>query len=373
MLGTFLSILGAIALLLVLIIVHEAGHFFAARYFGMQTPVVGLGLPFFGPTWILGKFQDIEFRFHPVLLGAYVAIPEMDDESSEAEFDIKLAKPKQEFPAWQKMVVSFAGPGANFAFAFFLALLTAIFLGIPQNIQTDNFYITQISSNASEEVKTKLKENDRLLGIDGKTVKNATEFRQTLEKKPNTNAIIWLQRTEKGREYCLSQTIKTDEGGHLKIALGAGEVKYAPIEGVPIISHIKWGWYYFSTWFMFCLNGLWYLLSAPFRQLADGPKLSEVHGVILATSMVAKFLKQSASSALQWGALFSIELGIFNLIPLLPLDGGHIFFQFTEIISGGKKLPQIRQYVAQTGLALILMLTCLILFNDLRDLIFRPN
>ncbi len=365
--------MGAIALLLVLIIVHEAGHFFAARYFGMQTPVVGLGLPFFGPTWLIGKFKDIEFRLHPVLLGAYVAIPEMDDESADEEFDIKLAKPKQEFPAWQKMIVSFAGPGANFVFALFLALLTVIFLGIPQNTNSENFYINQVGPNASAEVKAKLKAGDRLLGVNGKLVKDGTEFRKKLEEKPNANALIWLQRTEEGHQFCLGETVKTDESGHLKVSLGAGEIKYKPIQGIPIISHLQWAWYYFSTWFMFCVSGLWYLISAPFRQLADGPKLTEVHGVILATSMVAKFLKQSASSALQWGALFSIELGIFNLIPILPLDGGHILFQFTEIISGGKKLAQIRQYVAQTGLALILMLTCLILFNDLRDLIFKPN
>ncbi|MFN5539105.1 MAG: site-2 protease family protein, partial [Candidatus Melainabacteria bacterium] len=72
MLLTFLSIIGAIGILLVIVVVHEAGHFFAARYFGMQTPVVGLGLPFFGPTWKIGKIQDVEFRLHPLLLGAYV-------------------------------------------------------------------------------------------------------------------------------------------------------------------------------------------------------------------------------------------------------------------------------------------------------------
>jgi regulator of sigma E protease len=374
MLATFFSILGAIGLLLVLIIVHEAGHFFAARYFGMQTPVVGLGLPFLGPTWKMGKFQDVEFRLHPLLLGAYVAIPEMDDESgSEEEMDIKLTVPKKQFPAWQRMVVSFAGPGANIAFAFILALMTVIFLGVPDQKVAEDFFITQISSSASKEVQTKLKPGDQILGVEKELVKNSSDFRKKLESRPEQNTLVWLQRSlDKSRERfaCFEETVKTDSAGHFKVSLSADKVTYTPVTGTPVISHLEWAWKYFFGWFMFCINGLWFLISAPFKHLIDGPKIQDVHGVIFATGKVAEFLKQNASSALQWGALFSIELGIFNLIPILPLDGGHILFQGGEIISRGRKLPQLKQYIAQTGLVLILALTCLIVFNDLRDLIF---
>jgi regulator of sigma E protease len=375
MLLTAFSLLGAIALLLVLIIVHEAGHFFAARHFGMQTPVVGLGLPFFGPTWKVATFKDIEFRFHPVLLGAYVAIPEMDDESAEEDMGIKLTQPKRTFPAWQRMVVSFAGPGANFIFAFLLAILTVVFLGVPDPKLSEEFYVNGVAANASKQVKETLKPGDRLLGVNGKTVKNSLEFRKTLETQPKTAAKIWLQREKANKEnaFCKEVVLKTDGAGHLNISLSSGKVAYTQVKGIPVISHLEWAWKYFSGWFMLCLNGLWYLLTAPFRHEANGPKLSEVHGVIFATGMIAKFLGQAASSALQWGALFSIELGIFNLIPILPLDGGHILFQGGEIILGGRKLPQLKQYVAQAGLTLILALTCVILFNDLRDLIFPPH
>ena len=64
MISSPLSVLAAIGLLLILIIVHEAGHFFAARYFGMQTPVVGLGVPFFGPTWIIAKYISVSISIN---------------------------------------------------------------------------------------------------------------------------------------------------------------------------------------------------------------------------------------------------------------------------------------------------------------------
>ncbi|MDJ0626331.1 MAG: M50 family metallopeptidase [Candidatus Caenarcaniphilales bacterium] len=370
MLVGFLSILGAIGLLLVLIIVHEAGHFFAARYFGMQTPVIGLGLPFVGPTWVVGKFQDIEFRFHPFLLGAYVAIPEMDDESSNTEeLNIELEKPKKSFPAWQRMIVSFAGPGANFLFALFLALITVIFLGIPESVDKENFYISQVSANANEDVKAKLRDNDQILGLDNEPVQDQFEFIKKLQSKPNSQVLVWLERQEGNSAFCLKERVKTNSSGRLNISL-TKKISYVPVNGIPIISHIEWAWKYFASWLSLCINGLWYLLSAPFRQEIQGPKITEVHGVILATTMIAKFIEQSASSVLQWGALFSIELGIFNLLPILPLDGGHILFQAGELVFDNKKLYKIREYVAQAGLTLILLLACLIIFNDLRDLVF---
>jgi membrane-associated protease RseP (regulator of RpoE activity) len=368
-----LSLLAAIGLLLILIIVHEAGHFFAARYFGMQTPIVGLGLPFFGPTWVMGKIKDVEFRFHPFLLGAYVAIPEMDDESANLEeMGIQLSGPRRSFPAWQRMIVSFAGPFANFVLAFVFALLVVVFIGVPKKSDNETFFVSQVSTSASAEVKQKLKPGDQLIGLQGKEAKNQESFVKSLQKLPNTNVLLWIQRsdTKNKVDYCLTPTIKTNASGKFNISLGAN-TEYEPVKGIPVLSHLHWAWTYFYNWFSWCVSGLFYLVSAPFRQDVQGPKITEVHGVILATSMIAKFIEQSASSALQWGALFSIELGIFNLIPMLPLDGGHILFQFGEMVSKGNKLMKLREYMSQAGLVLILFLACLIIFNDVRDLVFH--
>ncbi|MBO1063050.1 MAG: site-2 protease family protein [Aphanizomenon flos-aquae CP01] len=377
MLLTFLSILGAIGILLVIVVVHEAGHFFAARYFGMQTPVVGLGLPFFGPTWKIGKIQDVEFRLHPLLLGAYVAIPEMDDESSAEDFDIQLDKPKKIFPAWQRMIVSFAGPGSNILFALFLAFVAVIFLGVPQSAN-EGFYITQVSDSASKEVKANLKSGDKILEIDSTVVKSSEQFREIIQTKPNQIVSLKIQRLlsspnqESPISYCVIENLKTDSQGFLRISL-SDEVKMGPVQGTPVISHTKWAWKYFSNWFGLCTKGLVALLTAPFHRTADSPKLSDVHGVIMVTNVIAKFLKQSASSAIEWGAILSIDIGIINLLPILPLDGGHILFQGGEIASGGRKLIKLREYVAQAGLFLILGLIGLVIFNDLRSLIFPAS
>jgi membrane-associated protease RseP (regulator of RpoE activity) len=377
MISSPLSVLAAIGLLLILIIVHEAGHFFAARYFGMQTPVVGLGVPFFGPTWIIAKYKDIEFRFHPLLIGAYVAIPEMGDETEDTEdMGITLTRPKRSFPAWQRLIVSFAGPGANLVFALFLALMTVIFIGVPQKADQNSFFISQIAPQATVEVRSKLKAGDQILALNGETTKNELEFISKIRKLPNKTVELRLQRTnlKSEKEYCITEKVKTNKEGRLNIGLSA-DLHYGPIKGgIPIIEHLKWAWSYFAGWMALCTQGLWFLLSAPFRPDFGGVKLGDVHGVISATGLMAKSLQNNLSSGLQWGALFSIEIAIFNLLPLLPLDGGHILFQLIEIITGkkdSKTLLKVRDYVSQFGLVLVLSLTVLILFNDLRDIIFK--
>jgi membrane-associated protease RseP (regulator of RpoE activity) len=370
MLIGFLSVAAAVSLLLVLIVVHEAGHFFAARFFGMQTPVVGLGLPFVGPTWRLGTFKNIEFRLHPLLLGAYVAIPEMDDETANSDdIDIQLKEPKRSFPAWQRMIVSFAGPGANFLFALLLALVTVLFLGVPKDSDTKDFFVAQVSSSASDLVKQKIRSGDQILGLDGSLVEDQFDFIKKLQQKPNQIVSVMIQRDVNKVSSCLVEALETNSSGKLNISL-TKKIEYQPVSGIPIFSHLQWAWKYFSDWLMWCVSGLWYLLSAPFRKDGMAPKVTEVHGVFLAVNMISKFIQENASSVLQWGALFSIELGIFNLLPILPLDGGHILFQSLEMVVKPEKLKKTRDYVAQAGLTLILLLSCLIIFNDLRDIIF---
>ena len=116
------GILVMLGILSVLIIVHECGHFLVARFFGFQTPVFGLGLPF-GPSISLGKRWNTEFRIHAAFLGGYVAIPELGDETNAAEdvFGIKL-KPFKKFPIWQRALVAVAGVTFNVIFAYLLML-----------------------------------------------------------------------------------------------------------------------------------------------------------------------------------------------------------------------------------------------------------
>src|ERR1700722_14540063 len=106
-----LGVFCMLGILSVLIIVHECGHFSVARFFGFQTPIFGFGLPF-GPHWVVGKKWGTEFRIHACLLGGYVAIPELGDESNADAFGA-LTQPFRKFPIWQRALVAVAGVAFN--------------------------------------------------------------------------------------------------------------------------------------------------------------------------------------------------------------------------------------------------------------------
>ena len=120
-----MSIIIMILLLSFLVLVHEAGHFFAAKALGIKVSKFGFGLPI-GPTLWSRKVGDVEVLVHAFLLGGYVSFP--DDEK-----DIDLPKEsKDRFlnrPVWQRMVVISAGVIANIITAFFLVLITSLVWG----------------------------------------------------------------------------------------------------------------------------------------------------------------------------------------------------------------------------------------------------
>lgn len=117
-----MSIIIMIILLSILILVHEAGHFFAARAFGIKVDRFGFGLPV-GPTLFSKKVGDVEVVVHALLLGGYVSFPD-DDKDCDLPMDSKERFVNK--PAWQKAIVVSAGVIANVICALALVMFVAI-------------------------------------------------------------------------------------------------------------------------------------------------------------------------------------------------------------------------------------------------------
>lgn len=158
-----MSIIIMILLLSILVLVHEAGHYFAARMFGMKVDKFGFGLPI-GPTLYEKKVGDLTIIVHAFLLGGYVSFP--DDEKDS---DLPKNSPDRfsNKPVYQRMVVISAGVIANIICAFVLVLLTAFLWG---NIPSGKYdiYINKIVAPKNESVwNSGLKPGDKILEING--------------------------------------------------------------------------------------------------------------------------------------------------------------------------------------------------------------
>ncbi|MFR1671612.1 MAG: RIP metalloprotease RseP [Candidatus Gastranaerophilaceae bacterium] len=166
-----MSIIIMILLLSILILVHEAGHFLAARMFGIKVEKFGFGLPI-GPTLFEKQCGDTTVVVHAFLLGGYVAFP--DDEKDS---DLPKNSPDRFLnrPVYQRMIVISAGVIANIICAFAFVLLTALLWGHLPSGQYD-IYIKNITAPKNESVwNSGMQKGDKLQEINGtKTVNGAT-------------------------------------------------------------------------------------------------------------------------------------------------------------------------------------------------------
>ena len=167
-----MSIFIMILLLSLLILIHEAGHFFAARAFGIKVDKFGFGLPV-GPTLFKKKVGDIEVLVHALLLGGYVSFP--DDEK---DCDLPKDSPERFMnkPAWQKAIVVSAGVIANVLCAIALVMIVAIVSG---KLPSGNYEIYASEINAPKEASiwnSGIQSGDRLLKANDCDINNVYSF-----------------------------------------------------------------------------------------------------------------------------------------------------------------------------------------------------
>lgn len=163
-----MSILLMLIFLSILILVHEAGHFLAAKAFGMKVEKFGFGLPI-GPTLFEKKIGDTTFLVHAFLLGGYVSFP---DDEKECELDEDSTERFINKPIYQRAIVISAGVIANVVCALFFVILTATLWGkLPSGVS--DVYIHDIVASKDASIwDSGAQKNDKVLTINGVKINN---------------------------------------------------------------------------------------------------------------------------------------------------------------------------------------------------------
>lgn len=199
-----MSIIIMILLLGFLILVHEAGHFFAARALGIKVSKFALGFPI-GPTLWSKKIGDVEYLIHACLIGGYVAFP--DDEKDS---DLPADSPErfQNNPVWKRMIVISAGVITNLVVAFALVFLTAGIWGQLPSGEAD-VYVGKIVADKNESVwASGMQKGDKILTINGSKIrsgyalslyaKNSASYDGKVDKKAFESSIEKLEKLNAG-------------------------------------------------------------------------------------------------------------------------------------------------------------------------------
>lgn len=191
-----MSIIIMILLLSLLILVHEAGHFLAARAFGIKVDKFGFGLPI-GPTLFKKQVGDVEVLVHAFLLGGYVSFPDDDKEC-----DLPKDSPERFLnkPAWQRAIVVSAGVIANVICAIALVIIVAI---VSHKIPSGNYeiYAGEIIAPKGASILTSgLEKGDRILKANGCEINNAYSFITIVKNSAKNNGVVSIPTIDENFE-----------------------------------------------------------------------------------------------------------------------------------------------------------------------------
>ncbi len=180
-----MHIIEMLLLISLLIIVHEAGHFFVARAFRIRVDRVGFGLPI-GPTLFEKKIGDITYCIHAFLLGGYVGFPD-DDPNSKIPLDDPDRIANR--PAWQKALVVSAGVTMNVIFAYLIVFFVAFASG---SLPSGRYEIL-INSVQDGDVPAKVaafEKNDKLVFVNGIKISNPMIFQEVAQRSKKFDGYV---------------------------------------------------------------------------------------------------------------------------------------------------------------------------------------
>ena len=347
---SFLVVLG------ILIFVHEFGHFLVARRLGVGVTKFSFG---FGPKLAGITRGETEYLISAIPLGGYVKLvgennaEEIPPEQKEKAFYRK--------PVWVKMAVVAAGPIGNLLFAFIV--FWGIFMG---GVPALTPKIGDVMPDTPA-ARAGLQAGDTVVRIGERNVTTWDELAAGIrESGAGKELPLIVRRGEE--EIRVTVTPEIREGRTIfgekvdgpKIGVVASkEIIQRKVNPVAAIGHAAQ-----ETWRVIHLTVLT-VVKLLMRVLPS----DMLGGPILIAQMAGDQARAGISPFLYFLGLLSVNLGILNLLPIPILDGGHLVFFLIEALRRKPLSPQSRMVAQQVGLALILMLTALVFYNDIARLI----
>ena len=358
-----------IILILIVVFIHEYGHYYFAKKYGVGITDFSIG---FGKE-IIGwnDKSGTRWKICWIPLGGYVKFFGDRNVFSQADQEKLIKKYNEEDrkklfvlkPLYQRVLIVFGGPLANFLLA--LVIFFSIYTFIGKDFTPA--VINEVQKDSPAMVGG-LKQNDIILKIDGNEVKSIMDVSKFITM--STADIIDFKIKRSYDELILkikpNIVLSEDNLGNkvnkrmVGIKLGAynNEINHVKLGPVKAIYHAGHEVYYVS------ISSLKYLGAMIFGK-ADASQLGGPIRIAKISGQVAEF---GILAFISMMAYISISLGLVNLFPIPMLDGGHLMFYFFEKILGRPLSQKTQEGFFRIGLFLLLSLMFFTTFNDLKDL-----
>jgi regulator of sigma E protease len=339
-----------------LVILHELGHFWAAKSVGMRVEKFSL---FFPPTLASRKIGETEYAIGAIPAGGYVKISGMNP--AEDLPDEVRTRAYYSQPVWKRIVVIAAGPAMNLLLAF---LLLFVFFWAVGPHETGVAAIEKGYPAAGE-----LQLNDRIVAIDGRPVGPATDVSKRIsahrcaERPPTAGCEaqtpVQLTVLRDGQRQKLDLTPVYDpQAKRTRIGFQYGQINSR--------EDLSPGGAFDIT-----ADRFWFITKATLElpaRLIDPEQRKEISGVVGSYEVTRQTIVTQLEDVIGILAIISLSLAIVNLFPFLPLDGGHIFWAIVEKVRR-KPVPfSVMERAGVVGFMLVILIFLVGLSNDIERL-----
>jgi regulator of sigma E protease len=377
-----MSILIFILILLVLVLVHEFGHFFAAKKFGVRVDEFGFGFP---PRLFSWKKGETVYSINALPFGGFVkifgedgeevktkALPSFPDEG-KAFVNIPgnpITRSLSNRPRWQQAIILFAGVLANFLLAWlllsfgFMSGLPTSQSAEPKGYSLENVRLTVISvlEKSPAEIAG-LKSGDKIISVkSGKDsilepAINPENFKAFVFSRPDKKIEIGYLR---GRDPTIfyAEMVPDLIDSRPMIGISMDNIGTAKL---PVLRAFWEGLRLDAYLTKSTVAGLFGLIVGGIKGKAS---LSSIAGPVGIVGIVGDAYKFGLVYLLSFTALISVNLMIINLIPFPALDGGRLLFLLIEKIKGSRMNPKFANVANTVGFAILIIFMLLVTYND---------
>ena len=390
-----------------LILLHEFGHFAAAKLVGMRVEKFSL---FFGPMFVKKQIGETVYGIGVIPLGGYVKISGMtpeeefephepdepaddfvepdepdDDfvepaEPTETEGESAEARPRTAADAakepdprayvnmavWKRVVVILAGPVMNLVVAF--VILTALFLhygAVGKQSQDRAAGVQSVLAHSS--AATVLKKGDQIVSVDGLStvggITRAVDASHCAGQPVNgcvaSPAVsVVVRRAGRTLRFALHPRYDTKDKRPVVGFSYDIDQSYVP---TGVLSSAGYG-----------VKAMWEETTATIHALShifQAKDRKQLHSIVGISKITEEAVSDGPEQALEIIAAFSLALALINLFPFLPLDGGHIFWALAERVTGRKVSLRTIERASIVGLGLVLILVAIGMSNDVHGIL----
>lgn len=335
-----ITILATVFVFGLLVFVHEFGHFAVAKISGMKVTEFAIG---FGPAIFKKQEGETLYSIRIVPFGGYNKIAGMDPDDPEDPRNFNNQS------LFKRLCVIVAGSFMNMILPVVIFFFVISFSGIQKPI--DQPVLGKIIDGRAAAIAG-LRENDRILEVDGVKVVTWTDLVNEIKTKPNKHVSLLLERD--GKELSFEVIPQYDDKNERGII---GVVAKTEILRPGIIETVKMS--FMQTYFISAemIKGIY--------QLITGAQPADIAGPLGVAQMAGQVASYGILPLLNFAALLSINLGLINMLPVPLLDGGHVVTLLFEGIRGKSLHPDVLYKVQIVGLVL---LVSLFIFATMKDL-----